>query len=278
MHTWQARRLAELTLDEDLASFDLTTEATVPAELHAVGVAIAKAPLIACGVELFFAAFSLLDPALEREVHVAEGQRVDVGEPMWTVRGNARALLMAERAALNLAQRASGVATLTQRFVRALPPGSTARITDTRKTTPGLRLLERYAVRVGGGFNHRDNLGAAVLIKDNHIVAAGGVASAVARAKARAPHTSKVEVEVENLQMLDEALNAGAEIVMLDNFGDDDLRSAVRRVAGRAVVEVSGNVTLERLPRLAATGVDIISIGALTHSAPAADISLRLTL
>lgn len=278
MQTWQARRLAQLTLDEDLASGDLTTESTVPPDVAAVAVASAKSELIACGAELFFAAFSILDPSVRCESHVAEGQCVAAGEPMWTIRGSAQALLLAERSALNLAQRASGVATLTRRFVRALPEQSKVRITDTRKTTPGLRLLERYAVRMGGGYNHRDNLGSAVLIKDNHIVAAGGIGAAVARARARAPHTCKIEVEVESERMLQEALQAGADIIMLDNFADDALEQAVALIAGRAIVEVSGNVSLERVPRLAAAGVDIISVGALTHSAPAADISLRLTL
>jgi nicotinate-nucleotide pyrophosphorylase (carboxylating) len=170
----------------------------------------------------------------------------------------------------------SGVATLTRRFVDALPSGAPTRIVDTRKTTPGLRFLERYAVRTGGGHNHRDNLGSAVLIKDNHIVAAGGVGEALARARKHAPHTSRLEIEVESLEMLAEALEAGADVVMLDNFAPDQIAVAVERARGRALVEVSGGISLERIPALAAAGVDVISVGALTHSAPAADIGLDI--
>jgi nicotinate-nucleotide pyrophosphorylase (carboxylating) len=184
--------------------------------------------------------------------------------------------LMAERTGLNFAQRLSGVATLTRTFVDAVPDGARLRIADTRKTTPGLRFLERYAVRVGGGHNHRDCLGSAVLIKDNHIVAAGGVRAAVERARAHAPHTSRIEIEVESLADLDEALAAGAEIVMLDNFDSQALRSAVEKARGRAIVEVSGGLTLARVKELAELGVDVASVGALTHSAPAADIGLDI--
>jgi nicotinate-nucleotide pyrophosphorylase (carboxylating) len=183
---------------------------------------------------------------------------------------------MAERTALNFVQRMSGIASRARAYIEALPPGCRARITDTRKTTPGLRALERYAVRVGGAHNHRDSLGSAVLIKDNHIAAAGGVAIAVERARARAPHTSKVEVEVESLESLREALDAGADIVMLDNFDARRLEEAVGLAAGRALVEVSGGVKLEHIAALAKAGVDAISVGALTHSAPAADIALDI--
>jgi nicotinate-nucleotide pyrophosphorylase (carboxylating) len=176
----------------------------------------------------------------------------------------------------------SGVATLARTYVDAIPEGSTLRITDTRKTTPGLRALERYAVRIGGAHNHRDTLGSAVLIKDNHIVAAGGIATAIARARLRAPHTTRVEVEVASVAELEQALEAGADIVMLDNFSREDLHEAVRRAAtlGKAkpLLEVSGGVTLERIGELARLGVDIVSVGALTHSAPAADIALDLVL
>jgi nicotinate-nucleotide pyrophosphorylase (carboxylating) len=177
---------------------------------------------------------------------------------------------------LNFTQRLAGVATLTRRFVDAVPAGTKLRIADTRKTTPGLRFLERYAVRIGGGYNHRDCLGSAVLIKDNHIVAAGGVRAAIERARAHAPHTSRLEIEVESLEQLDEALGAGAEIVLLDNFEPDALQAAVERARGRALVEVSGGLTLERVKQLGELGVDVASVGALTHSAPAADISLDI--
>jgi len=193
---------------------------------------------------------------------------------LWSVYGRARSILSAERVALNLVQRLSGVATQTRSYVDAVPPGSKARITDTRKTTPGLRAMERYAVRVGGGRNHRDNLGAAVLIKDNHVVACGGVAAAIERARAACPHTSKIECEVDTLDQLDEAVAAGADIVLLDNMTTSTIVEAVRRTGGRAFLEASGGVTLARVPELARAGVDAISVGALTHSVPAADIGL----
>jgi nicotinate-nucleotide pyrophosphorylase (carboxylating) len=176
--------------------------------------------------------------------------------------------------ALNFVQRLSGIATITRRFVDALPKGSKTRITDTRKTTPGLRAFERYAVRCGGAHNHREDLSSAVLIKDNHISAAGGIRAAIENAREHAPHTSRIECEVDSMAQLEEALASGAEIVLLDNFLDSDLPAAVALVAGRALIEVSGNVTLARVPVIAGYGVDVISVGALTHSAPAADVGL----
>jgi nicotinate-nucleotide pyrophosphorylase (carboxylating) len=183
---------------------------------------------------------------------------------------------MAERTALNFVQHMSGIATLAHRFVREVPVGCATRITDTRKTTPGLRALERYAVRAGGAFNHREHLAAGVLIKDNHIAAAGGIREAVRRARARAPHTARLEVEVTNFEDLARALEVGVDVVMLDNFDPKSIRDAVSRIKGRALIEVSGNVGLEQIAELARAGADVISVGALTHSAPAADISLRL--
>jgi nicotinate-nucleotide pyrophosphorylase (carboxylating) len=268
--------LARSALREDLQAGDLTTEACVPPTQQARGRAIAKTDLVVCGGEVFEATFRCLDPEARFEVVIPEGERAKVGQDIWRVSGNARALLSAERAALNLAQLAAGVATLTRHYVDALPPGSKTRITDTRKTTPGLRQLERYAVRVGGGHNHRDNLGAAVLLKENHIQAAGGIEAAVNAARSHAPHTSKIEIEVTNLAELDEALKAGADIVMLDNFDDDGVTTALRRANGRALIEVSGGITRDRVERLARLGVDVISVGALTHSAPAADISFLI--
>jgi nicotinate-nucleotide pyrophosphorylase (carboxylating) len=203
-----------------------------------------------------------------------DGDRLTRGDVAARIRGRAASLLSGERVALNFAQRMSGTATLARAYVDALPAGSRTRIADTRKTTPGLRALERYAVRCGGAHNHREDLSAAVLIKDNHIAAAGGVGIAIRRARAHAPHTSRIECEVDTMAQLDEALAAGADIVLLDNFDDATLAEAVRIVAGRAIVEVSGGVTLERIPRIAATGVDVISAGALTHSAPAVDLGL----
>jgi nicotinate-nucleotide pyrophosphorylase (carboxylating) len=263
-------------LAEDLAGGDLTSEAVVLPDAIAVADAIAKSKLVACGAQVFARAFYAVDPGVRVEQLVPDGTLVEPGRVLWRVEGNARSLLAAERTALNLAQRLSGTATLTQRFVDALPAGSPTRIADTRKTTPGLRALERYAVRMGGGKNHRDCLGSAVLIKDNHVAAAGSVTEAVRRARAYAPHTSRIEVEVDTLEQLDEALAAGADIIMLDNFDDARTELALTRARGKALIEVSGGITLERVARLGALGVDVISVGALTHSAPAADISLDL--
>ncbi len=274
--------LLDRTLAEDLAGGDLTTEACVDPTAQATGAAVARRPLVVCGGPVFRRLFERLDPAASFEPLVQEGESVPTGAVLWRVRARARALLSGERSALNFVQRMSGVATTSRRYVDALPPGSTTRITDTRKTTPGLRALERYAVRVGGAHNHRDSLGSAVLIKDNHIIAAGGITSAVARARARAPHTSRIEVEVASLAELEQALAAGADIVMLDNFTLADVHEAVRRVraivGARPLLEVSGGITLERIAELASAGIDIISCGALTHSAPAADIALDLKL
>ncbi len=263
-------------LTEDLVGGDVTSEAVVSPDAIAVADAVAKSELVACGAEVFARTFYTVDPGVRVEQLVADGTRVPPGTVLWRVEGSARSLLAAERTALNLTQRLSGTATLTRRFVDALPPGSPTRIADTRKTTPGLRALERYAVRVGGGKNHRDCLGSAVLIKDNHIAAAGGLGEAVRRARAYAPHTSRIEVEVDTLEQLDEALAASADIVMLDNFDDASVEIARGRARGRALVEVSGGITLARVARLGALGVDVVSVGALTHSAPAADISLDL--
>jgi nicotinate-nucleotide pyrophosphorylase (carboxylating) len=269
-------RIVAAALAEDLAGGDLTTEATVDEEARAIGRAIARQELVVCGADVFAKAFYLLDPGVRVEAKLAEGTRATAGDVLWEVEGAARSILMGERTALNFAQRLSGIATAARRFVDALPEGSTMRITDTRKTTPGLRVLERQAVRTGGAHNHRDSLGSAVLIKDNHIEAAGGIGAAIARARRRAPHVARIEVEVESLEALDEALHAGADIVMLDNFAPDSIPVAVERARGRALVEVSGRITLERVAELARAGVDVVSVGALTHSSPAADIALDI--
>lgn len=270
------RELVERALAEDLGSGDLTTEATVSPDARGIARAVAKSELVVAGGEVFAAVFYAIDPGLRVELRCEDGDSTRPGEVLWIVEGSARSILMGERTALNFVQRLSGIASLTRRYVRAVPEGCTTRITDTRKTTPGLRVLERYAVRCGGGHNHRDNLGAAVLIKDNHIAAAGGIRSAIERARQHAPHTSRIEIEVESLDDLDEALASKADVVMLDNFAPEQIRAAVQRVAGRALVEVSGGITLARIPELARAGVNVISVGALTHSAAAADISLDL--
>jgi nicotinate-nucleotide pyrophosphorylase (carboxylating) len=268
--------LVDRALLEDLHGGDLTTEAVVQPAARAVGRAVARTGLVACGAEVFARVFYRVDPGLRVERLVDDGTLTEPATELWRVEGSAASILQGERTALNFAQRMSGIATLARRFVDAVPSGCATRITDTRKTTPGLRALERYAVRCGGAHNHRDALGAGVLIKDNHIAAAGGIARAVERARRHAPHGARVEVEVDSLEAIDEAIAAGADIVMLDNFATEAVAAAVGRVQGRALIEVSGGVTLEAVAELARAGVDVISVGALTHSPPAADIALDL--
>ena len=279
------RRIVEELIDralaEDLASGDLTSEACVDADARAAAAAITRHPLVVCGGELFASAFERVDPRTEVEMVHADGEHVGAGVEIWRARGLARSILAGERIALNYTQRMCGIATLAREYVSHLAEGSATRITDTRKTTPGLRLIERYAVRTGGAHNHRDNLGTAVMIKDNHIVAAGSITAAVARAKARVPHTNRIEVEVETFDQLDEAVAAGADIIMLDNMDNDGVRAALERVRSavpRPIMEASGGITYERVRALSEIGVDVISVGALTHSAKAADISLEFSL
>ncbi len=265
-------------LAEDLSAGDITTEACVDAQATAVAHAVARTPMIACGGQVFARVFQKVDESLLVTIHVADGAHVSAGARLWTVSGGAASVLSGERVALNLTQRMTGVATLTARYVAAIAPGTKTRVTDTRKTTPGLRVLERYAVRKGGGHNHRDHLGSAVLIKDNHIVACGGAGVAVLRAKAHATHTCRIACEVDRLDQLEEVIAAGADIVLLDNMSTDVVREAVRMAAGRVVLEASGGITFDRVRELSLLGVDVISVGALTHSAPAADIGLDFEL
>lgn len=261
-------------LHEDLARGDLTTDACVPMDVGGMPVLRAREPMIIAGLDLFEASFHAVDPRVRVDRLIEDAGRVAAGEIVAKVTGSANSILKGERVALNLVQRMSGVATATRRLVDALPSGSDTRITDTRKTTPGLRALQRYAVRCGGGYNHREDLGAGVLIKDNHVAACGSVTVAIQRAREHAPHTTKIECEVDSMEQLAEALEAGADIIMLDNFDDAALPAAVALVAGRAFVEVSGTVTLERIPIIAAAGVDAISVGGITHSARAVDLGL----
>jgi nicotinate-nucleotide pyrophosphorylase (carboxylating) len=272
--TFAIDAIVKRALDEDLAAGDPTTEACVDEGRGAEACAVARAPMVACGGPVITRVFAAVDPAVRVTACAADGARVAAGGRLWTLSGPARSILMGERVALNFVQRMTGTATLARAFVDAIPKGAATRITDTRKTTPGLRVLERYAVRVGGAKNHRDNLGSAVLIKDNHIAACGGVAEAIARARARAPHTCKIECEVDTLAQLDLAIAAGADIVLLDNMDTETVAEAVRRSKGKALTEASGGITLARVAELARAGVDAISVGALTHSAPAADIGL----
>lgn len=269
-------RIISTALAEDLASGDLTARATVPPSAQARGVIIAKQPLVFCGGPVVARTFAAVDASLELELHAAEGTKASAGAELVSVRGNARALLAGERTALNLLGRGCAVATLTQRYVEAAGPQ--LRVVDTRKTMPGLRALDRYAVRAGGGHNHRNDLGSGVLIKENHISCAGSVRAAVEGARRHAPHGIRVECEVETLDELREAVAAGADALLLDNMDDATLREAVAIVGPkgerRVLLEVSGGITLERLPRLATIGLDVVSVGALTHSAPNVDLSL----
>jgi nicotinate-nucleotide pyrophosphorylase (carboxylating) len=261
-------------LAEDLGmGGDITTEATVPAGTRASGVIAARKAGTVAGVQLAAAAFKTIDPFVEFEVVAGDGERVEAGGIIARVKGDARALLTAERTALNFLGRLSGIATLTARYVSAIA-GTRARIVDTRKTTPGQRALEKFAVRCGGGVNHRFGLFDAVLIKDNHIVAAGGVGAALQRARAHAGHMVKVEIEVTSLDELDDALQLDPDAVLLDNMPLEMLKTAVAEVAGRVITEASGGVNLETVRAIAETGVDHISVGALTHSAPVLDIGL----
>lgn len=266
------QRLIEVALHEDLAAGDVTTRATVAPGAHATAKIIAKEACVLCGQDWLALTFAAIDASVQIERHTEDGVRVEVGTCVATLRGSARSILAGERTALNLLQRGSGVATMTRAFVDAA--GGRCRIVDTRKTTPGMRAAERYAVRVGGGHNHRNDLGSGVLIKENHIRCAGSVGAAIEAARGHAPHTMRVECEVTSVAELEQALAAGADIVMLDNFSDGDVAAAVKHVNGRALVEVSGGITLDRVPVLAAAGVDVISVGALTHSAPASDLSM----
>lgn len=271
-------RLIDLALEEDLGRGDVTTRAIVPSGTEALARLLARQPLVLAGLGLCTEVFRRVDQTVRAEERTKDGDRIAVGTEVATYRGPAASLLAAERTALNFVQRLSGTATLTRAFVEAAS-GSAVRIADTRKTTPGFRLLEKYAVRVGGASNHRFDLGSGVLIKDNHVAVAGGVAAAIARVRGRVPHGLKIEVEVDSLQELDQALAAGADIILLDNFSPADVERAVAKVKTRAprpLLEVSGGVTLARIPELARSGVDIISAGALTHSAPAVDLSLEI--
>lgn len=261
-------------LAEDIDRGDVTTEACVSPSAMGEAVVRARESVVVCGLPVLEEVYAQLDPLVDVERYVEDGSPIESGEPIATLNGPAASLLLGERVALNFMQRLTGIATMTRRFVDALPEGSRTRIADTRKTTPGLRALERYAVRCGGGHNHREDLGSAVLIKDNHIAAAGGVRQAIERARAYAPHTSRIECEVDTRPQLEEALAAGADIVMLDNFDDDQVREAIALIEGRAIVEVSGGVTLGRVATLGALGVDVISVGALTHSSPSCDLGL----
>ena len=274
-------RIVTAALDEDAPWGDLTSETLIPVTATATAELVAREPGVLSGVEVFAAAFRLTDPRIVVELLAADGDPFEGGDVLARVQGPARGILTAERVGLNLVQRMSGVATLTARYVAAVA-GTGARIVDTRKTTPGLRSLERQAVRDGGGRNHRRSLSDAIMAKDNHlaVLTSGGrdLATALRDARERMPHTAHLEVEVDRLDQLDAVLAGGADTIMLDNFTLDDLRAGVEHIGGRAMVEASGGVSLDTVAAIAATGVDVISVGALTHSARALDLGLDVVI
>jgi nicotinate-nucleotide pyrophosphorylase (carboxylating) len=270
-------RIVAAALAEDLGRGDITTDSCVPPEVLGQCVFRSRAELVVTGGAIIGEVFRQIDGAVQVYDLVSDGTRLVPGDAIARVRGPAASLLKGERVALNFLQRLCGVATLTRRHVDALPDGARTRIADTRKTTPGLRALERRAVRAGGGHNHREDLSSAVLIKDNHVAAAGGITAAISRCREQAPHTSRIECEVDSFEQLTEALAARADIILLDNFDDAMVERAVainRASPHPALLEASGGITLARVTRLAELGVDVISVGALTHSAPAVDIGL----
>jgi nicotinate-nucleotide pyrophosphorylase (carboxylating) len=269
-------RLIDLALEEDIGPGDITTQTTIDPEIMAEAHIRAKEDLVVAGLPVAQAVFAHLDPEeIIFAPRVEEGELVKAKTVLVKVLGPAALLLLGERVALNFLMRLSGIATWTRRFVEAIHPHH-ARIVDTRKTTPGWRVLEKYAVQVGGGANHRFGLFDGILIKDNHITVAGGIGAAIKMAKEGAPHTLKIEVEVPDLAGLAEAIATGADIVLLDNMDDAALAKAVQVNAGRVILEASGGMSLERVARVAATGVNFISVGALTHSAPAVDIHMKI--
>ncbi len=275
-------RVVRMALEEDAPWGDVTSQAFIPEGSFVTAELVAREEGVFCGVDVFVAAMRLTDAAIETEFLVADGARFGKGEVLARVKGPSRGVLQAERVALNFVQRMSGIATLTARYVREVE-GTTARVGDTRKTTPGLRLFERYAVRCGGGHNHRFSLSDAVMAKDNHlaILTAHGaldLTEALRAARKNLSHTTHVEVEVDRADQIEAVLAAGVDTIMLDNFSTDELRAGVKQVAGRALVEASGAITLERVREIAETGVDLISVGSLTHSVRALDLGLDVAV
>jgi len=272
---YKLRQLIQNALEEDIGPGDVTTGALLNGEKTGAAVAVAKTDMVVAGLAVFKETFLLLDPDIRFPICVEDGREIKRGEILAELSGRLGSILAAERVALNFLQRMCGIATMTRRYVTAVQ-GTHARILDTRKTVPGLRMLDKYAVRTGGGFNHRYALHDGVLIKDNHITAAGGITQAVNLARQKIPHTLKIEVEVKNIGEVREALAAGTDTIMLDNMTLEAMGEAVRLIDGRVPVEASGNVTLDTVRQIAETGVNFISIGALTHSVAAADISLLI--
>ena len=269
------RNIVQSAIEEDVGGTDITTTAALTGEEIGKAVAIAKTDVVVAGIDVFKETFLFLDRGMQFRGCSQDGEFVEKGGCLAEISGNLSRMLTAERVALNFLQRMCGIATLTRRYVDEVK-GTKAKILDTRKTVPGLRYLDKYAVRIGGGHNHRYGLHDGVLIKDNHIAAAGGISQALTRVRGRLPHTLKVEVEVKNLQELEEAISSGADVIMLDNMSIDEIRKAVAATGGRVPLEASGNVTIANVRKIAETGVDFISVGALTHSVPASDISLKI--
>jgi nicotinate-nucleotide pyrophosphorylase (carboxylating) len=267
--------LIELALREDIGSGDLTTDTLVEPMLDGKGQIVAKERIVIAGLEVAAQVFRRLDPQVVFQPAYQDGDRIEAGEIVVEVKGKLRALLSGERTALNFLQRLSGIATHVRSFVETMG-GVNVRIVDTRKTTPGLRVLEKYAVRIGGAFNHRMGLFDGILIKDNHIEACGGISESIRRLRRAAHHLAKIEVEVTDLAEVGEAIDAGADVIMLDNMTIGQIEQAVQLIRGRALVEVSGGITADQLGQLSQTGVDIISVGALTHSARSVDLSMRI--
>jgi len=268
--------IIESALDEDIGPGDITTSAIVSSETKGDARLLAKEELVLAGVQIFSRVFSMLDPGITCESGCRDGDTVPTGTFIAQLKGPLREILIGERTALNFIQHLSGIATLTKRYVQKTYPAE-VRVIDTRKTTPGLRILEKYAVKVGGGCNHRFGLFDGILIKDNHIAAAGSISSAVERLKAHLPHTLRIEVEVTDISGLEEAITAGVDAVLLDNMTLEELNGAVSFAAGRVLLEASGGVTLGTIGEIAKTGVNLISVGAITHSARSVDISLEVT-
>ena len=270
----KADPLIKMALEEDITSEDVSTNSVMPKYTLGEVELYSKDDGILCGVQVFSRVFTLIDPETKVELYAEDGDKILSGQLIGKITGDIRVLLSGERTALNFLQRMSGIATYTNNVAKLLE-GTKTRLLDTRKTTPNNRLFEKYSVRVGGGNNHRYNLSDGVLLKDNHIGAAGGVKEAILGAKAYAPFVRKIEIEVENLDMVKEAVDNGADIIMLDNMSHDEIKEAMAYIDGRAEVEVSGNVTRENIARLTDLGVDFISSGALTHSSPILDLSLK---
>ncbi len=268
-------KIIDLALEEDLGPGDVTTLAIIDASTRGKARLLAKEEIVLAGIEVFDRVLSRLDPEISVRSNFRDGDVVPEGSEIGLVEGSIRGILSGERTALNFLQHLSGIATATRRYVEKTDP-TRVRLIDTRKTTPGLRVLEKYAVRMGGGFNHRMGLFDGILIKDNHIAAAGSISEAVIKARATVPHTVRIEVEVDDLRGLEEAIEAGADAVLLDNMSTEEMRNAVQAARGRVLLEASGGITLESVEEISQTGVNLISVGAITHSARSVDISLEL--